>query len=48
MIKLKIDVHLNFIVIENDIVNRPPYISVGEWLDLWKHFEAVQEELEDA
>lgn len=39
----KLEVHLNFVVIEDDIVNRPPYLSVGQWLDLWEAFKEVNE-----
>lgn len=39
----KVEVHLNFVVIGDDIVNRPPYLGVAQWLDLWEDFKRTNE-----
>jgi len=41
----KVEVNQNFVVIEDDIVNRPPYLGVREWLELWEDFKAMNEDL---
>lgn len=41
--RVKIEISRNFVVFENDIVNRPPFLGVREWLELWEGFQEVNE-----
>lgn len=41
------EVHLNFLVLDEQIVNRPPYMSVSEWLAFWKELEKKNQEALD-
>ena len=43
-----LEVQMNLVVIEDTVIPRPPYMGVGEWLDLWEGFCIVNEGLAPA